>query len=71
MKAEDVRKFQYDLNVDYSVYDDYSGRGMGDKETVGIVVEPEDENAVQQAIGRAGLNLNTRVDNMGKKVIIY
>jgi len=35
------------------------------------VVEPEDENAVQQAIGRAGLNLNTRVDNMGKKVIIY
>ena len=72
MELEDLRKIESELNnIDYSNYTDYSGRGMGDKETCGIVVEPEDEYEVQRAIGRAGLDIHTRVDNMGKRIIIY
>jgi hypothetical protein len=72
MELEDLRKIESELNsIDYSGYTDYSGRGMGDKETCGIVVEPEDENEVQRAIGRAGLDIHTRVDSMGKQIIIY
>ena len=74
MELEDLRKIEYELrnlNNIYHVYDDYSGRGMGGKETCGIVVEPEDEYEVQRAIGRAGLDIHTRVDNMGKRIIIY
>jgi hypothetical protein len=72
MELEDLRKIESELNnIDYSNYTDYSGRGMGGKETCGIVVEPEDEYEVQRAIGRAGLDIHTRVDNMGKRIIIY
>lgn len=54
--------------VDGTVRDDYSGRGMYGEECFGVVCEDADE--CLELAGSKGIT-GGRVDNMGKRMIVY
>lgn len=56
-------------NIDYEVYDDYSGRGMFGSTTTGYTVECYDLEQIKKICNRN--NISCRSDSLGLKCIVY
>ena len=70
-EAEAIAEVLDEECEDYSLREDYSGRGMYGGKTYAFVVE--DTGVITWAAGKAGLSYagGYRVDNMGLEYVVY
>jgi hypothetical protein len=73
--ANEVVKFMKDeLDIDANVMADYSGRGMYGSKVAAITLSGQDVAAIGYAMGRLEMEFSdvpSRVDNMGRDVVVY
>ena len=67
--AEAIADFMESEGVDVTVHYDYSGRGMYNKTTTGVVTKNLAD--VVYAMGRLNIEDRRRVDSMGLDTIVY
>lgn len=71
MRLEDAKAIVDFLGENIAhLYEGYSGRGMGGKETAGVVTDSVFDVGV--AVGALNLDIEgVRTDNMGRNLIVY
>ena len=72
MKLDDALDIEQELGregLDCRLDQTYSGRGMYGKETAALIVD--NDHDVVRVAGKLGINTSFRVDNMGRRVVVY
>lgn len=67
--AQKVVEYLAGEGVEAEVYEDYSGRNMYGKTTAAVLCDETHE--VMWAMGELGIRDSMKVDNLGKRWIVY